>query len=163
MVRGEYSRSLRSVRTTTQTCDQSSSDGAGRGFGRPAGGDLLLDGRTVITGRPKWPFEESKDQNGRQVYIKHRFVRNQSIQKELSTDEIRNAVEVMVNSDLFAKMLKLDEKGYIVTDSDNTCTSVPGVFASGDIQDKVYRQAITAAGSGCMAALDAQKYIEESS
>ena len=80
---------------------------------------------------------------------------------EESCDGIFMAIGHKPNTDLFSDVLKTDKNGYLITASDSTATNTDGIFACGDVQDHSYRQAITAAGSGCMSAIDAERYLED--
>ena len=86
-----------------------------------------------------------------------------TISKEISDmpiDGVFLAIGHKPNTDLFKNILDLNESGYIITNN-GTHTNIPGIFACGDVQDWIYRQAVTAAGTGCMAAIDAEKFLEE--
>jgi thioredoxin reductase (NADPH) len=89
-----------------------------------------------------------------------RMVNNQTGEKEeISITGLFIAIGHKPNTDIFKGQLDMDDAGYLITAGKSTKTNIPGVFASGDVQDKEYRQAVTAAGTGCMAALDAERYL----
>ncbi|MEM8847863.1 MAG: thioredoxin-disulfide reductase [Bacteroidota bacterium] len=97
---------------------------------------------------------------GDQVVEGLRILNNQTGDKEdISITGLFIAIGHKPNTDIFKGQLEMDDTGYVITEGKSTKTSKPGVFASGDVQDKEYRQAITAAGTGCMAALDAERYL----
>lgn len=100
--------------------------------------------------------------DGDKVVQSAKIINNQTQEEsELKVDGVFIAIGHQPNTELFQGVLDMDETGYLITQNKTTQTNLPGVFAAGDVQDNVYRQAITAAGTGCMAALDAERYVAE--
>ena len=105
-------------------------------------------------------FSEIEEVLGENVVEGVRIINNQTSKiEEIKVTGLFIAIGHKPNTDIFKGQLDMDEAGYIITDGKTTNTNYPGVFASGDVQDKDYRQAVTAAGTGCMAALDAERYL----
>lgn len=103
---------------------------------------------------------ELDDVLGENVVDGVRVVNNQTGEKhEIPVMGVFIAIGHKPNTDLFKGVIDMDDTGYIITEGKSTKTNIPGVFAAGDVQDKEYRQAVTAAGTGCMAALDAERYL----
>ena len=90
--------------------------------------------------------------------VKVRNVKTSKI-SELVVDGVFIAIGHVPQTELFQDKLAMDEEGYLFTAPDSTATDIAGVFAAGDVQDKIYRQAVTAAGTGCMAALEVERYL----
>ena len=98
---------------------------------------------------------------GEKVVEGIRVKNNQTGEKEkIPITGLFIAIGHQPNTGLFKEQLDMDEAGQLITEGKSTKTNIPGVFASGDVQDKDYRQAVTAAGTGCMAALDAERYLQ---
>ncbi|GGE11243.1 thioredoxin-disulfide reductase [Psychroflexus salis] len=105
-------------------------------------------------------YTEIDEVLGDQVVEGLRMINNQTKEtEEIQITGLFIAIGHKPNTDIFKGLIDMDITGYIITEAKTTKTNIPGVFASGDVQDKEYRQAVTAAGTGCMAALDAERYL----
>lgn len=106
-------------------------------------------------------FSEIDEVLGEEVVEGIRIINNKTKEtEEIPVTGLFIAIGHTPNTEIFKGQLNMDESGYIYTEGKTTKTNIPGVFASGDVQDSIYRQAVTAAGTGCMAALDAERYLQ---
>jgi len=99
---------------------------------------------------------DQKPKNVKGIKIKN--IKTNKI-SELKIDGLFIAIGHDPATSLFKGQLDMDKEGYVITKPDSTITNIPGVFAAGDVKDKIFRQAVTAAGMGCMAALEAEKFL----
>ena len=107
-------------------------------------------------------FSEIEEVLGKDVVEGVRIVNSKTNEKDdVKVTGLFIAIGHKPNTDIFKGQIEMDDAGYIITKGKTTDTNYPGVFASGDVQDKDYRQAVTAAGTGCMAALDAERYLAD--
>jgi thioredoxin reductase (NADPH) len=120
--------------------------------------DRVMKTKNIIT---HWNTE-TKEVLGEEAVEGVRVYNNKTMEEQvLPIKGFFVAIGHKPNTDIFKDYLKMDSAGYLITEPKSTKTNVEGVFASGDAQDNVYRQAVTAAGTGCMAALDAERYLTE--
>jgi thioredoxin reductase (NADPH) len=103
-----------------------------------------------------------KDEGGKRAVtgVRLKDVRTGAL-SEIAADGVFMGIGHKPNTDLFAGQLDMDSVGYLITRGKGTATNIPGVFAAGDVADSIYRQAVSAAGTGCMAAIDAERWLEE--
>jgi thioredoxin reductase (NADPH) len=107
----------------------------------------------VVLGKHEGPMPEVTG-------IKVQNIKTDNI-TEYNLEGVFIAIGHQPNTSIFVNQLNMDEEGYLITQPDSTATNIPGIFAAGDVQDNKFRQAITAAGTGCMAALESEKYMAE--
>lgn len=108
-----------------------------------------------------WHTETEEILGENEVEAVRVFNNQTGVKKDIPIKGFFVAIGHQPNTDLFRGVLDMDESGYLITKPGSTKTNIEGVFASGDAQDKIYRQAVTAAGTGCMAALDAERFLAE--